>query len=430
MLRDVWRRLSVLMATAFVDMVGFSILFSQLPYYAENFGAGPKVVGLLVAAYAVAQLATAPLWGRFSDRYGRRPAILAGLVLSGLGFLLFAASGAEPVVSLLGTKISLWVLLLSRFAQGAGGGTIAVVQAYVSDSSTPENRAKVLGWVTAATSAGVMIGPAIGSAAVHLGPAAPGLVALAFCVVNIAFAHRWLPESYAQPDTNQPAGPTEAIETPFEPKPPRVRPSIRKAMFDVVRHPSTPVATLIWTYAWGMLCFMSLSGAVLALYLKRVFDIDQGNIGYFFTYVATITLVMRALLLGPIVRWVGEVWTLRIGALTVAAGLLTIPLARGMVGLALTAIFIPIGTALLFPATTSLLSQRFKQEENGQAMGVQQAFGGVARLVGPLWSTWVFAEVGLRAPFYIAGGLMLLVFLHTFRIDATRPESKPAAAAA
>lgn len=419
MLRDSMRRLWVLMATAFVDMLGFSILFSQLPYYAENFGAGPKMVGLLASAFAVAQLATAPLWGRFSDRFGRRPAILAGLYLSGLGFLLFAASGAEPVVGLLGPKISLWLLLLCRLAQGAGGGTIAVVQAYVSDSSTPENRAKVLGWVTAATSAGVMFGPAIGSAAVHWGPAAPGLVSLGFCVVNIAFAYRWLPESFPRAVSGETADAVKPELLP--PKPPR--PSIRHAMLDVIRRPNTPAAKLIWTYAFGMLCFMSLSGAVLALYLKRVFDIDQENIGYFFTYVATITLVMRALLLGPIVRRIGEVWTLRVGAVAVTAGLLTIPLAQSYLGLALTSMFMPIGTALLFPATTSLLSQRFEQAESGQAMGVQQAFGGVSRLVGPLWSTWVFAEIGMRAPFYIAGALMGLVCFYTFQIESARNDS-------
>ena len=394
------KRLSVLMVTAFVDMLGFSILFSQLPYYAENYGASPTLIGWLTATFAAAQLATAPLWGRSSDRYGRRPVILAGLYASAAGFLLFALSATPQAVALLGEKGALWLLFFCRLAQGAGGGTIGVVQAYVSDSSNPKERSKVLGWVTAATSAGVVIGPALGSLSVRLGPAAPGLVALGFCVANIASAYRWLPESFPKDRANGP----------------RARPSIRHAILGVLQRPGTPVASLIWTYAFGMLAFMSLSGPVMALYLYRVFSIDQETIGFFFAYVATVTLIMRALLLGPIVRRLGEVATMRLGALSVALGLLTLPLASGYLGLALTSAFMPIGTALLFPVTTSLLSQRFTAEETGQAMGVQQAFGGMARLAGPVWSTAVFESVGMVAPFLISGALMFGVFLHTLRI--------------
>ena len=405
------KRLSVLMLTVFVDMLGFSILFTQLPYYAQSFGASPTMVGILTATFAMAQLATAPLWGRFSDRYGRRPAILGGLVLSAVGFLLFSFVGSEPVKAILGNAGALWLLFVCRLAQGAGGGTIGVVQAYVSDSSTPEDRAKVLGWVTAATSAGVVIGPALGSLAVSFGPAAPGLVAFVLCVVNIASARRWLPESFPNKKT---WGPQKA------------RPSIRRAIREIFAHPSTPVATLMWTYAFGMLAFMSLSGPVMVLYLDRVFGINQKTIGWFFAYVASITLIMRALLLGPIVRKFGEVWTVRLGACCVAAGLLTIPFAHGLAGLAVTAMFMPIGTALLFPTTTSMLSQRFKAEETGQAMGVQQAFGGVARLIGPLWSTVAFEHLGMLSPFWIAGSLMVAVCLHTLRIEAQSRTPEPA----
>lgn len=400
------KRLSVLMATVFVDMLGFSILFTQLPYYAQTFGASPTLIGILTAAFAVAQLATAPLWGRFSDRYGRRPAILGGLALSAVGFLIFSIVGTAAVKDLLGDAGALWLLFACRLAQGAGGGTIGVVQAYVSDSSTREDRAKVLGWVTAATSAGVVIGPALGSLAVRFGAAAPGLVAFVLCAINIASAFRWLPESFPKDKVTGPARP---------------RPSVRRAILENFAHPGTPVATLIWTYAFGMLAFMSLSGPVMVLYLDRVFGINQQTIGWFFAYVATITLIMRALLLGPIVRRIGEVWTLRLGACAVAAGLLTIPLAHGLVGLALTAIFMPVGTALLFPTTTSMLSQRYNAAETGQAMGVQQAFGGVARLIGPLWSTAAFEHLGMISPFLIAGTLMVAVCLHTLRITAHVP---------
>src|SRR5438105_13936153 len=113
----------VLFVTAFVDMVGLTMIIPLLPFYATELGASATVVGLLVSAFSLAQLAVAPVWGRFSDRYGRRPAILAGLLLTGCGYVIFAFAG------------SVLLLLLSRLMQGSGGATTGVVQAYVAEAS-------------------------------------------------------------------------------------------------------------------------------------------------------------------------------------------------------------------------------------------------------------------------------------------------------
>lgn len=406
--RESLKRLSVLMATVFVDMVGFSMVLTQLPFYAERFGASPTLIGLLISAFALAQLTTAPLWGKFSDRYGRRPAILAGLLASAVAFFLYGLASLDPVIEALGATGSLLVLLASRLAQGAGGGTIGVVQAYVSDSSARTERSKVLGWVTAATSAGVMIGLVLGSLTVRLGPAAPGYAAATLCLVNVAFAWRWLPESFAKhPEGERGVG----------------RPSVRRAILSVLRHPGRPVARLIWIYALGMLAFMSLN-VVLVLYLERVFGITEMLIGPVYAFIPGVTLVVRALLLGPIVRRLGEPRTLRLGALAVALGLLLIPFAFNLPTLALAAVFMPVGTALLFPVTTSLVSQRFESGETGQALGVQQAFGGVARLAGPVWATLVFEHVGIDAPFWIAGALMVLVRFYAGSVKAPEEDGE------
>ncbi|MFQ5550987.1 MAG: MFS transporter, partial [Gemmatimonadales bacterium] len=159
------KRISVLMATVFVDMLGFAIVFPLIPLYADRFGADPWLIGWLVATFNISQFASAPLWGRFSDRYGRRPAIIVGLTASALAFIVF------------GLATSLWMLFASRLVQGIGGGTTGVAQAYVGDAITPKDRAKALGWLSAATSTGVMFGPVIGSLSFNLGPAAPGLQA-------------------------------------------------------------------------------------------------------------------------------------------------------------------------------------------------------------------------------------------------------------
>jgi len=163
------RRLSVLIAIALVDMIGFAIIFPILPFYVLDLKATPFTVGVITAAFSAAQILSAPIWGRVSDRYGRRPALLIGLLASSVAYVVFGLADA------------VWLLLLSRVIQGAGGGTTGVAQAYITDSVEPANRARALGWLSAATSAGVMIGPVLGSVAAHWGRAAPGFLAAALC---------------------------------------------------------------------------------------------------------------------------------------------------------------------------------------------------------------------------------------------------------
>src|SRR5918997_2042634 len=176
-------KLVVLMVTAFVDMVGLLMVLPLLPFYAKALGGSGLVVGVLVSSFAIAQLIASPFWGRFSDRHGRRPALLIGLTASAIAYVVFAYAN------------SLWLLFASRIVQGAGGGTVSVIQAYVADAVAPEDRAKGLGWLSAATNAGVALGPVIGSQAMAGGRATPGLIAAALCFVNVLFAWRYLTES-------------------------------------------------------------------------------------------------------------------------------------------------------------------------------------------------------------------------------------------
>src|SRR5256886_9619448 len=157
--------LSVLMAVCFVDMLGVMLVAPRMPFYATRMHAPEWMVGWLISAFAVAQLISSPVWGKFSDRYGRRPAMLIGLAGSAIAYVVF------------GFANSLWMLFASRLVQGLGGGTTGVAQAYVADTMAPAERAKALGWISASTSAGVLIGPVIGSIARGFGTEVPGLVA-------------------------------------------------------------------------------------------------------------------------------------------------------------------------------------------------------------------------------------------------------------
>lgn len=411
--RAAMRRIGVLMGTVFVDMIGFLIVLPLLPFYGERFGATETMIGFLIATFAFAQLTSAPLWGRLSDRWGRRPVILGSLLVSAGAFLLF------------GLAESVWLLFLSRLVQGVGGGTTGVVQAYVSDSMAPEQRTRGLGWLTAATSAGVMIGPLLGSAAAGYGESAPGFLAAGLCLANFAFAWKLLPESIGGREEAEAERRDAAAG-----RPPRHRPSLLQAIVRVLSHPASERSRLVWIYALAMMAFMAMNG-VIVLYLDRVFDVSERQIGWFYTYVGGVSLLMRALLLGPINRRLGDVKTMRTGALALGLGLALTPWAGDFVSLALIVLLIPIGTALLFPATTSLVSRLSQRRETGQNLGVQQGFGGVARMLGPIWATAVFQHVGLAAPFWISGGLMAVVVLISLGVHPPpRAPREPAAAEA
>jgi MFS family permease len=375
--RTALARLAVLMATGCFDMMGMLMVLPLVPFYAKGMGASDTMVGVLAGSHAFAALMTAPWWGRLSDRFGRRPAILSGLICSGLAFLVFAVTN------------NLWVLLLSRLFQGAGAGTVGVVQAYVSDTVEPGQRAKALGWFTAATSAGVMLGPVVGSLASQLGPHAPGFIAAALALANVSAAYFLLPEPEKASSLTK-------------------RRHLRHAIADVFRHPLTPAHRMIWIYAAGMMAFMAMNG-ILALFLQRRFGVTTKTIGYFYFYVGGIGLLMRGGVLGRLVDKLGDIRVLRLGALSIALGQLLVPFARSLPVLVPLMALMPIGTAMLFPATTAQVSRHAPAGHVGEFMGLQQALGGVSRVLGPVWAGFVFQHLGPSWPFWFAAALMSAV---------------------
>jgi MFS family permease len=374
------------------------------------------VVGLLVSSFSVAQLLSAPLWGRFSDRFGRRPALLVALAASAIAYVIF------------GFADSLFVLFLSRVVQGAGGGTTGVVQAYVADSTKPEDRTKALGWLSAATNLGVALGPALGAYAIATGGrlhtagyvsesiahAAPGLLAAVLCVVNMAFAWRFLLES------------REAV-----PRSAARRGTSREAVLEVVRHPGAPAPRLIWIYAVAIGAFQGTT-SILALFLAARHGVTATSIAWFFTYMGTLSVVARALILGKAVDTFGEAKLARIGTVLLAVGLAAIPFAppRSWVVLAFIVALLPLGTAFTFPSVTALLSRVIPATDRGLYMGVQQTFGGLSRVIFPIVFGWSFDHVGRASPFWISAAFVFATIFMGFKLDAQpapRPNVKVAA---
>lgn len=384
------KRLAVLMAVCFVDMLGLMLVAPLMPFYALRLHAPEWLVGPLIAAFAVAQLVSSPVWGKFSDRYGRRPAVMIGLTASAFAYLIF------------GFANSLWLLFASRIVQGLGGGTTGVAQAYVADTMEPSERAKALGWLSAATSAGVVIGPFIGSAATNLGTAAPGIVAALLVLVNVAFAWKWLPESrvgHARTASGHFAGSPGAR-------------TVKQSLLEIVSHPNRPAHRVIWIYVVGMLALNIVIG-VLALYLKDTFNVTEKTIGYFFPIFGAVGVLMRASLVGSINKRIGEVRTMQLGILLLMIGLALMPLPAAVLPpSAALPLFImclilqPAGTALLFPASTSLVSQRVERQEFGLMMGAQQTFRGIMSIIGPIGATAAFDGLGHGVPFLMAAAIV------------------------
>jgi MFS family permease len=305
---------------------------------------------------------------------------------------------------------SIWLLLLSRIVQGAGGGTVGVIQAYVADSVEPDNRAKALGWLSAATNVGVAIGPAIGGVALKFGRSGPGLAAATLCLVNIFFAWKFLRESRDM---------TEAHD-----KKPRAS---RTVIAHVFTHPNEPAHRLIWIYAIAIGAFSGLM-AILALFLADRFGVGKDQIWIFYTYVGAIAVVTRAGILGKMVERYGEAQLARIGLAFLATGLATLPIARGYFMLAIAVALIPLGTAFTFPCVTSMLSRVISSRERGLYMGVQQTFGGLARVIIPLWAGFSYDHFGKNVPLFTSAALVLGTIMLGFGIDDGRKEIVPVAA--
>jgi multidrug resistance protein len=385
-------KLTVLLITAFVDMLGLIIIYPLLPFYAEDLGANAAMVGALVASFSVAQLLAAPVWGWLSDRYGRRPAILVGLMLSALAYVIFAFAG------------SLWILFLSRIVQGLGGGTIGVVQAYVSDVSESKDRAKTLGWLSAVTSLGAVIGPAIGSLLVKFGGrTAPGLGSAALCILVSGFAWKYLKESRGT-TTMEMAATTAQTHGGGG--------AIRR----VLTHPNDPATRLIWIYAIAIGAFYGTS-AILPLVLADRVGATVQNVGYFIMYLGGIGVVVRTGILGRMIEWLGEARLCRLGLVLLAAGLALVAAIHSYPMLFLSFTLMPLGTAFIFPAVTAMLSRVVSKTERGLYMGVQHTFGGVSRVSFPLLAGYAMDHIGKGVPYVIAGALVAMSLLLTSSME-------------
>jgi multidrug resistance protein len=372
--------LAVVFVTVFLDLVGFGIVIPLLPVYGERFGAGPVAAAWLLAIYSLMQFFFAPGWGRLSDRIGRRPVLLIGLMGSALSYLAFG----------LGTSLA--VLFIARAAGGMMGATIGVAQAYIADVTPPQDRAKGMGMIGAAFGLGFIFGPAIGGLLSRFGPEWPFLGAAALSAANGIVAWFRLPESL--PPAARAAQPARA--------------GLRARLATVVG--ASP--RLRRLYAIGFLTTLALSAveATMAMWAVRRWMMTQEGIGYGFAAIGLVAAIAQGFLVAKLVKRMGERRSAMLGLALLAIALAAVPLAPTLplVGAALA--LWAVGQGAATPAVTAMISHQAGPAEQGRILAASQSLSALARVLGPWWGGIALAHVSLAAP-YVAAALLIVAAL-------------------
>ena len=367
--------LGIVFTTVLIDLIGFGIVIPIVPLYAQKFGATPVQIGLLTGSYALMQLIFAPIWGRVSDHYGRRPVILGSLVGSSVAWLMFGFAGA------------LWVLFLARILDGISGASYAAAQAYVADITTDEERVRGMGLIGAAFGLGFIIGPGIGGALGAIDPRLPFIVAAAVAMLNFGIAYKRLPES------RPPGSRTGASESRWS--------SLGKAVV------SRNIGPLIWISFLGSLGFVGME-SVFALYGNHKFGFGLAQTGLIFMFIGVFAAIVQGGVAHRLTARMGEWPVMRAGLWLTAAALILLGLVDQVWALLPVLALLALGSGLTFPTISAVVSQRSPDAAQGGTLGVLASAGGLARLIAPIGATVLFQAVGVSSPFII-GGLLFVV---------------------
>ncbi len=369
--------LLVVFFTVLLDLLGFGMVLPLLPFYGQEFGASPFGVAMLFASFSLAQFLFAPLWGRLSDRVGRRPVLLGSIVGAVLAYALFAFAH------------SFTVLVVARTASGIAAANYSIAQAYIADVTRPEERAKGMGLLGAAFGLGFVLGPVLGGLAGKLGYAAVPAAAGVLAVVNLGLAFFLLPESLPPEKRHR------ATDRWLS------RESFRRAIAN------RPVAGLMVLYFLVIFAFSNME-ATLGLFVEKRYSFGFFATAWLFTFLGVVMVIVQGGLLGRLVERFGEARLVLAGVTLMAVGLLLLPVGARVVLLGATTALLAVGMGLHNPSTLGLISRLTEEHRQGGTLGVTRSLGALARGVGPLWGGWIFARVGPAWPFWSAAGLMAL----------------------
>ena len=358
--------LPILFVFVVVDLLGFSLILPLLPYYAKAFSASPLIIGLLGTSNALAQVLAAPLIGRFSDRFGRRPLLLLGTFA---GFACFL---------MLGLARSLTMIFASRIINGLLGGNQALAQAYITDVTDEKDRARNLGVLGAAFGVGFIIGPALGGFLSSFGNSVPAFAAAGLSLVNFLWIAVALPESLTAERRRAAAGG-------------RQPPITARAMVAAMRRPRVgPLLTTIFVYSLAFGVFT----ATFALYALRQLGLSAQFTGYILAYVGVILVLVQALAVGPLTARFSEariiVMALPIVGFTLLAwGFVpNVPL--------LLVVFAPMSAAagILGTVINSALTKSVSRDEIGGTLGISTSLQSLTQVISPVLGGFLLGQLG------------------------------------
>lgn len=373
-------------------MIGFGLIIPVLPTFAKgDLGASDLMVGALAASYSLFQFIFAPFWGGLSDRFGRRPIVLTSIVLMGLSYIVFAHSS------------TLSILFIARIVGGIGAANISVAYAYVSDSTTPENRTKAFGTIGAAFGLGFILGPVFGGIIketyniLTLGYAAASLSAFNFIV-----AYVFLPESLKSFDK------TKAL---FE-----------NPLSKIIRGFKTEFVGSLLFINFVYISAFSMMTITAALLWKEQYNLSDKEVGYMFGFIGVLIVIIQGGLIGPANKKLGDFKMLILGVTLMMIGLLAMPFVPlewfipfELIALASTA----FGNSFLSTPASSLISKHTSEADQGAIMGTNQSMGSMGRIVGPLVGGGLYG-IAYYMPYVASGVIMFFVILLCLRLMRTQ----------
>lgn len=404
--------LASVILVVFVDLLGFSLILPLLPYYAEAYGAGAALIGLLVATYAAAQFIGAPILGRLSDRLGRRPVLLVSIAGTLIGFLImaFAPTMGQALADRLGlasaSGLILAFLFLSRLIDGLTGGNISVAQAYIVDITDDRNRARGLGLIGAAFGLGFIIGPALGGSLATFGYAAPALAAAVLSAVNLVMVFLFLPESLNA---------EKRAELATRPRAPFSLSALRQAL----RRPTLgPLLQVRLFFGLGFAMFQT----IFVLFAQSRLGLGVQTTGFILTYVGVLAVVVQGGGIPLLTRRIDEgrliIFNLGVMAVSFFAWALTPTLA------ALIVVVTPLAISggILNTVINSAISKVVGPDEVGGTLGLSAALESLSRIIAPIVGAWLLQDLGPWAPGLVSG--LLLAWTTVFALRRiTTPRS-------
>ena len=367
-----------------IDIIGFGIIIPLLPFYAETFGASPQKVTMLMVVFSLSQFIAAPILGSLSDKYGRRIIIWITLIGSIIAYLFLAYSQ------------TLYGLFIARAFAGFMAGNISTAQAYLTDITDKNNRAKAMGLFGAAFGVGFILGPAMGGILAGSDPSNPNVFLPPITAALLSFLALVL-AIFLLKDTR-------SLIKPFKNK--RI-----SSLLEALKIPN--LRQLILLSFFVTIVFASME-STFSLWSERTFNWGPKQNGYIFAFAGICGVIVQGFLISSLVKRFGEPFLCAFGVFLMSLGMLGITISHIHYHAYFSMALIAFGLGLFMPTISTLIANIVSEQRRGWVLGVSQSVSSLARIIGPAMAGIFFELLGKNSP-YIIGGLFLLVILYFFK---------------